>query len=163
MRPLSRHGGAVALHWIALGVCLAAVLGAACHPADPESSGDAWLEIRGRRVELEVARTREQQTRGLGYRDELAWDHGMLFPYEKAFFPRFWMKGMRFDIDIVWIRDQRVVDISHRVRHQPPGEPLPTVSPDQLTNTVLEVPAGYAQAHGWQVGDFVRYAEGVPR
>ena len=124
-------------------------------PAEPS------LSIRGQQVRLDIARTREEQSRGLGYRDSLAWDRGMLFPYDdQPDFHSFWMKGMRFDIDIVWIRKGRVVDIAHQVPHPGPGDPTgtgPTVRSRQLADRVLEVPAGYAQAHGWQIGDPVTF------
>ncbi|MBW2272729.1 MAG: DUF192 domain-containing protein [Deltaproteobacteria bacterium] len=124
-------------------------------PAEPS------LRIRGQRVWLEIVRTRAEQSRGLGYRDSLAWDRGMLFPYDdRPDFHAFWMKGMRFDIDIVWIRDGRVIDIAHRVPHPAPDDPTgtgSTVRPRELSDRVLEVPAGYAGAHGWQVGDPVAF------
>jgi len=119
------------------------------------------LSIRGQDVSLEIVRTRAEQTRGLGYRDSLAWDRGMLFPYDDdPGFHSFWMKGMRFDIDIVWIRGGRVVDIAHQVPHPAPDDPTgtgPTVRSREIADKVLEVPAGYAQAHGWQIGDPVTF------
>lgn len=110
------------------------------------------ITIRNQTIRLEIARTPSQQAKGLGNRDELAWGHGMLFEYPAPGFPGFWMKDMRFDIDIVWLRDGRIVDLSHRVRHFPEG-PGPIIRPRELIDTVLEVPAGFAQAHSWRVGD----------
>ena len=117
----------------------------------------AWVEIRDARVSTEVVEGREEQARGLGYRDSLAWDHGMLFVYPDARFLSFWMKGMRFDIDMVWILDGRIVQISHRVPHlASPEGPWPGIRPDSLADQVLEVPAGYAASHGWRTGDRVQ-------
>lgn len=123
--------------------------------AEPKKATGPSITIRHQRVELDLTRTREEQTRGLGGRDSLAWGRGMLFEYPNPVFPGFWMKDMRFDIDIVWIREGRIVDITHRVKHSPDG-PGPTYRPRELTDTVLEVPAGYAQAHGWRIGDKVK-------
>lgn len=117
------------------------------------------MTIRHQRVELLLTRTRAEQAKGLGGRDSLSWDHGMLFRYPEPGFPGFWMKDMRFDIDIVWIRDGRIVDISHRVRHSPDG-PGRTIRPRALADTVLEVPAGYAQAHSWSEGNRVSFDPG---
>ena len=145
---MSARGGRGA--WLLL-----AVVWAACGRPNVAVTADepeAWVSIRGQRVAVELALTREQQTLGLGERDRLPWDHGMLFPYDEPDFYGFWMKGMRFDIDIVWIRGDRIVDISHRVPHVPGGAG-PTVGPRELSDTVLEVPAGYAESHGWQIGD----------
>ena len=146
---------ALLLFLIASALGFSGPCGAGSEPAE-QTPPIPSVTIRNRNVTLEVARTRAEQSRGLGYRDSLEWGHGMLFPYEKAHFPGFWMKGMRFDIDIVWIREGRIVDISHRVPHSPEG-PGPTVRPAELTDTVLEVPAGFAQAHGWRRDDRVTF------
>jgi uncharacterized membrane protein (UPF0127 family) len=132
----------------------------ACGPANGrnDEQPDAWMTIGSQRVALELALTRDQQAIGLGRRDSLDWDHGMLFSYDQPGFHRFWMKDMRFDIDIVWIRGDRVVDISHRVPHVPGGNG-PTVRPRELADRVLEVPAGYAQAHGWHAGQLTLFEQ----
>ena len=129
-----------------------------CDATDrPSGAQPTEVTIRQQSIEVEVVRTREEQARGLSERDSLAWGSGMLFPYEKPAFVSFWMKGMRFDIDIVWIRHNRIVGIAERVPHPPDPEATPaSVRPPELIDTVLEVPAGYARAHGWSRGDRVR-------
>ena len=158
-RRSRRARAAAALLAVALAL-LALACGGATAPAGPEP--DAWVTIRDARVATEIARTFEQKARGLGGRDSLAWNHGMLFPYERPDFLAFWMKDMRFAIDIVWIREGRIVDIAHQVPWSPEG-PGPTVRPRELADSVLEVPAGYAQAHGWRRGDRVDVQENAPR
>ena len=117
---------------------------------------EAWVRIGTSAVAVEVADTPEKQQRGLGYRDSLAWDTGMYFPYPRAVMPSFWMKGMRFSIDIVWIRDGRIVDVHDSVPFEPGGNG-PTVRPSEAADAVLEVPAGYSRASGWRIGDRVRF------
>ena len=133
--------------------CLALPWG--CTPSGSSKEAQTWVVIRDQRVAVEIAATREEQTRGLGGRPSLDWDRGMLFVYDQPGFYPFWMKGMHFDIDILWILDDRITDIASRVRHFDDG-PGPTYRPSQLANRVLEVPAGYSQARGWRVGDRVR-------
>ena len=146
------------------GLLQIAVLALAC--GEPVSGGDpepdAWTTIRTARVSTEIVRGFEEKSRGLGGRDGLEWDHSMLFPYERADFLSFWMKDMRFSIDIVWIRDDRIVDIAHRVPWSPEG-PGPSLRPRELADAVLEVPAGYAEAHAWRPGDRVEVRETQPR
>lgn len=122
-------------------------------PSKPEGSA----RIQGQSIALELARTPQEQALGLGQRDGLAWGHGMLFVYEEPQFHRFWMKDMRFDIDILWIREGRIVDISHNVRHRP-GSTGDQVSPRELADQVLELPAGYAAAQGLRLGHRVDIA-----
>ncbi len=142
---------------------LALALSVGLHPtacqagSDSGPPPDAWVQIRDTRVSVEIPQNSEAQARGLGHRDSLAWDHGMLFVYPDARFLGFWMKGMRFDIDMVWILDGRIVQISHRVPHvESPGGPWPGIRPDSLADQVLEVPAGYAASHRWRTGDRVQ-------
>jgi uncharacterized membrane protein (UPF0127 family) len=129
-----------------------------CDSTDrPSGAQPTEVTIRQQSIEVEVVRTREEQARGLSERDSLAWGSGMLFPYERPAFVSFWMKGMRFDIDIVWIRDGRIIGIAARVPYPRDPEAAPaTVRPPELIDMVLEVPAGYAGAHGWSRGDRVR-------
>lgn len=117
-----------------------------------EHEPEAWVEIRGQRIAVEIAATPRAQEKGLGDRDALAWDHGMYFEYSKPAFYAFWMRGMRFSIDIVWLRDSRIVDIDLNVPFEKGGNG-PTVRPSVLADAVLEVPAGYAAARGWRAGD----------
>ena len=149
-----------AMAWRTAGLALIGLLLACEGPprTEPYAVGaEGWITIAGRKVALEIVRTPEEQSLGLGERDSLAWNRGMLFLYDRPGFPRFWMKAMRFDIDIVWILDNRVTEISHRVPHVP-GQNGPLIGPRNLTNRVLEVPAGYAQAHGWRAGQRVEIA-----
>ena len=144
-------------------LCLGLAAGGA--PAQGENAAPlrerTSVSIRGQRVVAEVARTAEEQRRGLGGRDGLAPGTGMLFPYTEARRMAFWMKGMRFDIDIVWIREGRIVDFSRFVPAPRAGasimDALPTVEPKEPADTVLEVVAGTVNARGWQVGDAVRF------
>lgn len=69
------------------------------------------------------------------------------------------MKGMRFDIDIIWIREGRISEIAHAVPHVP-GENGPTVRSSEAVDQVLEVPAGFSMIEGWRRGQRVQI-EGV--
>ena len=119
---------------------------------------DAWLTINGQEISVEIADTPRKQELGLGERDALPWDHGMYFEYERPAFYAFWMKGMRFSIDIVWLRNDRIVGIESNVPFEP-GTNGPTLRPPQLVDAVLEVPADYAAARGWRIGDRIHLSK----
>ena len=108
--------------------------------------------LRGRVFQIEVADTVSKREKGLGERDGLPADRGMYFPFQVARRWSFWMKGMRFPIDIIWIRDGKVVDIDHSV---PPPKTLPleTYSPIEPADAVLELNAGVAAELGLGPGD----------
>jgi uncharacterized membrane protein (UPF0127 family) len=100
-------------------------------------------------VSVELAVTPEQQANGLSRRDPLPPGTGMLFPYRAPATLAFWMKDMRFPLDIIWIGpDCRVVDISRNAPAPPPNTPdqaLPVYEPKAPAQYVLEVTAGEAR------------------
>jgi len=106
---------------------------------------------------VEVARSVEDQARGLSNRDSMPVNHGMLFPFPPSSQPNFWMKDMRFSLDIIWISNNKIVDISRHLPIPAPGTPpekLPTYTPSQGIDNVLELNAG--QADQFQVGQSVK-------
>ncbi len=103
-------------------------------------------------VRVSVAANSRSRERGLSGRESLAADEGMLFLFERKDTFGFWMKDMRFPIDIVWIDGTSVADITTDVPVPVPGERLPLFSPRVPVDKVLEVPAGFAKAHGLRVG-----------
>lgn len=114
----------------------------------------ADLAMRGQTFRVEVADSDAKREKGLGDRDSLPADHGMYFPFPAAQYWVFWMKGMRFPIDIVWIQGGKVVDISREVPVDA-SLPLKTYSPVDPADAVLELNAGTARQIGLQKGDEV--------
>jgi uncharacterized membrane protein (UPF0127 family) len=113
-----------------------------------------WADvmIRGKTFSVEVADNGAKLEKGLGDRDSLPADHGMYFPFPSSQYLVFWMKGMRFPIDIVWIQDGKVVDVSPEAQVEA-GLPLKTYSPTEPADAVLEFNAGTARQIGLQKGD----------
>jgi len=110
-----------------------------------------------RKLELEVVNTTQSITQGLSGRDELRVD-GMLFIFNKSRIPQFWMKEMKFDLDLVWIKDMVIVEITEDVPVPDLDTPLyqlPTYSPSQLVDMVLEVKAGNVSKWKLSVGNLV--------
>ncbi len=114
----------------------------------------ATATIRGVTYRVDVAVTPKEKEIGLGGRDSLPDGTGMLFPYDHAEQFSYWMKGMRFPIDIIWIRDFRIVDISKNVPIPIDGT-LPVYAPREPVNLVLEIASGESDTHGFQIGDTV--------
>ena len=110
----------------------------------------AYLVVKNRSIELEVARTAEEQARGLMNRYDLN-GKGMLFPVQPPKVVSVWMKNVRVPLDIVFVRQGRVVAIAHST---PPcyQQPCPIYKPLVPVNTVIELPAGMAGKLGLSVG-----------
>lgn len=107
--------------------------------------------IGGETVHVTTVNTPESREKGLSGRESLAPDEGMLFVFSEEGFHAFWMKDMRFSIDIIWISETlEVVDIASNV--SPDTYPT-SFSPKTKATYVLEVPAGFAQIHEITVGD----------
>jgi uncharacterized protein len=106
------------------------------------------------RFTVEVARTPEEQEKGLMHRRTLAADRGMIFPMEPPRPVTLWMKNMLVPIDMIFIRpDGTIASI---------GENAVPSSLDPVTSTetiaaVLEIPGGRAGELGIGPGDKVNW------
>lgn len=140
----------------ARGAVLVALLCAACAEGGREADWpQAVLHIGAQRVLVEVADTPARRAQGLSGRAGLAPGRGVYFSFEQAGLHSFWMKDMHFDIDIIWLRENRIVHMEQRVPHAVPTPP-PALRPGAPADAVLEVPAGSAARWGWRIGDPVR-------
>jgi uncharacterized membrane protein (UPF0127 family) len=113
----------------------------------------ALVQFNAVRVQAEVAATPSARSQGLSGRESLASDAGMLFVFEQPGPHAFWMQGMRFPIDIIWINHGQVVDVALNVP-VPDGQP-PLYTPNQFATQVLEVNAGWVAAHHITIGSSV--------
>ncbi len=110
---------------------------------------------------VEVVNTPASTTQGLSGRTDIGAD-GMLFVFPQKQVRYFWMKDMRFDIDIVWISDNKVVGITPSVPKpvdQTPDNRLETYSSQQEIDMVLELKAQDAKKYDINPGDAVQLVE----
>lgn len=106
-------------------------------------------------LDVELSVSGAQQSLGLGYRNGLAEGTGMLFVYDEPAPRTFWMKGMRFCIDIIWIEDGAITGAAESVCPDPEGTEDADRArfPSEVPVTyILEVPAGWLEAHGYGAG-----------
>lgn len=115
-------------------------------------------------IAVEVAQTAQEQAKGLSGQTALQKGRGMLFPFKTAKSRVFWMNGMVIPIDILWIREGKIVAIDANA-----APPRPAEAPARfrhVADLVLEVPAGFAQEMRIGVGQSVgiRYeSSGIER
>ena len=105
-------------------------------------------------INVEVARSPQAQTRGLGGRPSLKKGTGMVFTYDGPGLRGIWMKGMLIPIDILWILEGRIVAIEANV--QPPSANGELAVFRHVADLVLEVPAGNAKEMGIRIGRSVK-------
>ena len=152
---------------LAFALTLAAAL-AACAPSRSGSSepalqrSEAGLEqVRvtitsssgTHRFIAEVARSAEEQQRGMMFRESVAPDRGMIFPYNPPQDTSFWMENTLIPLDMIFIRaDGTIARIATaRPLSQdlvPSGEPVAAV---------LEIAGGRSAQLGIKAGDKVEW------
>ena len=115
--------------------------------------------INNKTLKVEVVDTEEERRKGLGGKSGLEENEGMLFVFEEKDISRaFWMKDMEFSIDIIWIDDGKIVQITRDVPPANPGTSdaeLKFYTSNQTIDYVLEVNAGFAEKNQINVGDLV--------
>lgn len=99
----------------------------------------------------EVADNQIKATKGLSGRKNLCERCAMLFVLDKPGVKSFWMKNMKFDLDIIWIRGNKIVQISPNIPYGS-GEQS-TASSLSEVNRVIEINAGMSEKIGLKVGD----------
>lgn len=109
----------------------------------------------GRVIPVEVVDSDSARARGLSGRAMLAPETGMLFHFDDEGIYPFWMKDMKFPIDIVWIRNGTVVDITENMQPPVVGQDIPSYVPRVSADAVLELNAGEAQKFGIKIGSLL--------
>jgi hypothetical protein len=112
----------------------------------------ATLAIGNEILELEVAKTPQQQEIGLMNRRSLAANRGMIFLFSPPRVTLFWMKNTLIPLDMIFLSQNKVIAIYHNV--QPcTKNPCPTYGPLTEIDRVIELPGGRAKTLGLQIGD----------
>lgn len=124
----------------------------------PFGGPKAEAQIGNQKVKIEVAKTPDAMEKGLSKRNSLPKDRGMLFIFKEKGKYEFWMRDMRFPLDIVYISDTTVVDVLENVPHKINDSPnLIKYAPKEAANYVLEVNAGRAKELGIKEGTTITF------
>lgn len=104
-------------------------------------------------VRLEQAASSARREKGLSGRESLASREGMIFIFDEADEQCMWMKGMKFNIDMLWIdENNKVIKIVRDVS--------PDTYPDSFcagsSKYVIELGSGMAASLGVNIGDLVQ-------
>lgn len=129
---------------------------------------DCFVEMEtptGHRLFIEVAYTDLLRHSGLSGRPSMKPADGLAIVFSEPQHITIWMKAMRFDLDLLWLRDNEVV---HIIRNVPapdfptPHPFLPTYGAPQTADMVLELPAGSSHTLGLDVGSRVLWEPNKP-
>jgi len=118
--------------------------------------GRPTATINDQSFNLYVAKTPKDKEIGLSKYESLPENYGMLFPFDKAAIHSFWMKNMKFPIDIIFIKDRTIVTIHKNVPNPSvQNTSLPIYMPKTPAKLVLEINAGLSEKYNFQEGDTV--------
>ena len=107
--------------------------------------------LGGYDLSLETLTTSSAREKGLSGRDGLGLHEGMLFVFPKDDRYGFWMKDMKFPIDILWLdAGYTIVDTVQAV--QPDSYPQ-VYTPRVSARYVVELPAGFFVEHSLKIGN----------
>ncbi len=114
------------------------------------------ISISNKDIDVEVVYTDEDRMKGLMGRESLESGHGMLFIFDSEEYRSFWMKNMKFAIDIIFIdRHGFIVDIKNDC--QPcSDDDCPSYNSSRRAMYVLEVKSGFAMENNIKDGDRVQ-------
>ncbi|MBX4198666.1 DUF192 domain-containing protein [Candidatus Parcubacteria bacterium] len=114
------------------------------------------LKISDSTIQVDIADTDALREQGLSGKEALCADCGMLFVFDSASEPGFWMKDMKFPIDIVWISAQKkIVGVENSV--SPTSYP-DVFYPKEPVLYVLELPAGFVLERHIDTGAEVNFS-----
>jgi uncharacterized membrane protein (UPF0127 family) len=115
------------------------------------------LSIGNTTIVVETANTYTARINGLSGREGLDERAGMIFEFMDEDYHEFWMKDMKFPIDIIWLdKDFKVVDIKRDARPESYPE---SFSPKEKSKYVIEVVSGFADRHEVSIGQKVSYVD----
>jgi uncharacterized membrane protein (UPF0127 family) len=113
----------------------------------------AKVTVKGFELNADVPITSELMARGLAVKNQLKESEAMLFVFEESAQHSFWMKDMKFPIDIIWLdSDGKVGHIEQNLQPCVSVLICTSYSPDIDSQYVLETVAGFTQRHNISVG-----------
>ena len=117
------------------------------------------LKIGPTALEAERVQTLETRAQGLSGRENLPEDQGMIFIFPEPGNYGFWMRQMRFPLDIIWISaEKKIIGIEPNIPPPLPSTPeteLKIYYPPEAVQYVLEGNAGWSERHQIRIGDLV--------
>lgn len=117
----------------------------------------ATAKIGNQTFRLYSAESQKEKEVGLSNKSSMPQDYGMLFSFATPDYYSFWMRDMKFPIDMIFIKDNHIITIHSNA--QPPkskDDSLAIYKPDEPADAVLEINAGLAQKYSFKKGDEVK-------
>lgn len=116
------------------------------------------VKINNQTFNVIVAKSSKEKEIGLSEKNNIPQDEGMLFLFDNPDYYAFWMKNMKFPIDIIYIKDGKIVTIYSSVSQpKSPEDNLPVYQPKSTADKVLEINSGLSSKYKFTEGDSVSF------
>ena len=120
------------------------------------ANNETYVAVNDGQFQVKIAETESEKQVGLSETESLPENEGMLFLFDEPDYYSFWMRDMKFPIDIIFINGNKVTTIISNAL--PPSQTdgsLTTFQPKEKSDKVLEVNAGIAQKYNIQEGSII--------
>jgi len=137
-------------------IIIAVILSSAAFHAHAEAlNNENFVIIKDKKIILEIADTEPKRAQGLMYRDELEKNNGMIFIFERPQRVNFWMKNVKIPLDIIFIRNDRAVNIYRNV--SPCRSDYCEIYPSEtITDYAIELNSGFCDTNNIKIGEKIK-------
>ncbi len=112
-----------------------------------------YVNLKGKRFNVEVADTDASRERGLMFREHMEANHGMLFAFPQELPQAFWMKNTKIPLDILFFDHSGKLVALHQDVPPCTADPCPVYPSNAPALYVLELNGGMAAKLGVKPGD----------
>ena len=131
-------------------ICSALLLVAGLWPSTPRDQ----ISIGSQKFSAEFVADLQAQAKGLSDRESLGKNEAMVFVFDKPDVRCFWMKDMKFALDIIWLNSRKQINATEQ-NLQPSSYPTSYCHVD--AQYVVEVDAGTVKRLNSQLGEQLRF------
>ena len=114
------------------------------------------IQVKNEHFQLEIADTSLKRAQGLSGRESMPENQGMLFVFDKPSKYAFWMKDMKFPLDIIWLNNNQIVYVAENAAPMTISN-LKVYSPKSEADSVIELNAGSFGRLGLKIGDHLSF------
>lgn len=113
------------------------------------------ITINNKKFTLEIAKTISQKSKGLGKRNSLCENCGMIFNYSNEGIYPFWMKDTLIPLDMIWLNSSNEIVSIYTATTEPntPLFKLKIYKNDKPAKNIIELNAGQTKELGLKIGD----------
>ena len=112
--------------------------------------------LNGIPVSVEIVSSSKDLKTGLSYRDQMCENCGMIFLQGDSDKYSFWMHEMRFPLDMVYINNNKIVEIYKNIPIYTSGS-YTIINPKENADIVLELNANWCDKNNIKKGDTIQF------